>query len=402
MKHKLIVFILILIVAAIFAGQKLLGANSSTQQNSSSTVTAEVQKGNLTNSITASGTIETANYLSITTSVNGIVDKVYVKEGDTVKKGQKIMEITLDSEGQQSLNSAYSSYLKAKNSIETSKNSIYLQEATVAQKEKAFEDVKKSTSYQTEDERYQFQQAENAYNAAKADLENKKADLAAQQVALQTSWLSYQAQSPTITAPSDGVISNIVAVEGTQISNSVSERSIQTVASIKKVGTPIASLDITELDINKISVGQTVRMTLNSISDKTFRGKVVGIDKVGTSQSGVSNYPISVKFDEESDQVLPNMSVDADVILEEKQDVLYIPTSAITTSQKGEKSVTALVNGQAQKIDIQTGITNGTETEVTSGLNEGDVILIETLPTTGFTSGTSGTGTGRSFSVFGR
>src|SRR3990167_2806661 len=133
------------------------------------------------------------------------------------------------------------------------------------------------------------------------------------EIALNNSWLEYQSQSPIVTAPTGGTIANIVSVEGTKIENSVSERSVKTVASIKKEGTPIISLDVTELDINDVKVGQRVFVTLSSIQNSEFEGSVVGIDKIGSTQNGVSNYPVIIKFNNDSDKVLPNMGAEAEI-----------------------------------------------------------------------------------------
>jgi HlyD family secretion protein len=157
------------------------------------------------------------------------------------------------------------------------------------------------------------------------------------------------------------------------------------VASIKQEETPIASVDITEVDINSIKVGQKVLMTLSSIEGQTFEGKVTGIDKIGSSESGVSNYPVIIKFDTDSELVLPNMSVDAEIVIAQKENALYVPTSAIKTVND-KKTVNTVKNGSSQSTEIQTGIVAGVNTEVISGLSEGDTILVDTLPTSGFTS----------------
>lgn len=382
--HRVITTLLILIPAVIVVGQELI-KNTDSADSSGSQIQSTVKKGAISTTVSASGKIETANYLAVTTSVNGIVKKVYVKEGDKVMKGQKILEVTLDSEGQISLDNAYSTYLRAKNSLDSSKNSLFSLESTMIQKEEAFKTEKENNRYQSHDERVSYKLAENDYLKAKNDYELKKSEIAQLQIALNSAWKEYLSQSPTITASSDGVIANIVAVEGVPILNSVSERSVQTVASIKVEGTPIAVLNLTELDINNIKVGQKVNILLNSVQDQTFTGTVVGIDKMGSSTSGVSNYPVTVKFDQDTDKALPNMGIEADIILASKESVLYVPTAAINTKGKN-KSVTILENGAEKNVEVQTGISDSSNTEIIEGLNEGDIVLVSTLPTSGFSS----------------
>jgi len=352
-------------------------------------VVVDVQKGDIKSTVSVSGQIESANYLAVTTSVNGIVKKVYVKEGDTVTKGQKIMEITLNSEGEESRTQAWSQYLSAKTSLEKAKNEYNKLESDLINAEEAFQDEKESNSYQSHDERIAYTLAENTYNSAKTIYDLQKDVISQAESNLSKAWLTYQAQSPVIVAPGSGMIANIVVVEGMDITNSLSERTSSTVASIKNEGAPIASVNISEVDINKIKVGQKVELSLNSIDNKVFMGEVVGIDKIGSLSSGVSNYPVIVKFDEESDLVLPNMGVDAEIIIEEKKDVVYIPTAALI-AEKGKTYVQVQESGAAKKTEIKIGIRTTDFTEITSGLEVGQKVILNTLPTSGFNNGNSG------------
>ncbi len=360
-------------------------SNSSQNTTQQETINATAEKGTITQSVSASGQIETANYLPVTTSVNGIVKEVFVKEGDSIIKGEKIMEITLNSEGEESLASARASYLSAKTSLEKAKTDLISKETTLANVNEDFRTEKRSNSYQTREEKLAYQVAENNYQVAQQSYDQQKESITQAEIALSKAWLTYQAQSPTITAPGSGTIANIVVVEGMDITNSLSERTSATVASIRKEGTPIATLNITEVDINKIQVGQKVRFSLNSLKDRTFDGAVVGIDKIGTSSSGVSNYPVIVKFAEESNDVLPNMGVDAEIIVQEKQDVIYVPASAII-SMRGETVVRVQNDDKVNMVPVEIGITTNQYTEIISGLDEGSIVFINALPTSGFTS----------------
>ncbi len=390
-KKVLIIGLLILGLGGFFGFRYISNKKNSANQ-AQQNLTVTVQKGNLRDTVSASGQIETANYLAVTTSVNGIVKQVFVKEGDAIAKGQKIMEITLNSEGEESLAQAWSSYLSAKNSLESAKRSLITKESALITAEENFQDEKESNSYQSHDERVSYKLAENSYLVAKQDYDSQKDTITQAEVNLNKAWLTYQAQSPTIVAPGEGVIANIVVVEGMDITNSLSERTSATVASIRKEGTPIASLNVSEVDINKVKVGQKAELSLGSAGNKVFTGTIVGIDKIGTTASGVSNYPVIVKFDNNSDQVLPNMGVEGTVIIEEKENVLYVPSSAI--GGRGDRAVVQRKNGET--VPVQTGLVTTEFTEILSGLNEGDEITVSSLPTQGFTPTTNNSSTGRS------
>lgn len=402
-KYKWIIIIVVTLALLLFVGEKILNQDNSSSYGITQTgsETETVKKGNLTKSVSVNGTVETANYLSVTTSVNGIVKQVFVKEGDIVKKNQKIMEITLDSEGEKSLQSAYANYLKSKNSLDSAVNSLKTAENTLISKEQAFDNVKKSTSYSTESERDSFKIAENEYLVAKESYDLKKSEITQLQISLNNSWLDYQTQSPVILSPSDGVISNITAVEGVKIENSVtSDRSVQTVASIKKEGTPIAKVNVSEIDVANIQVGQKVILKLNSIQDSSFEGEVISVDKVGTISSGVANYPVIIKFKKDDERIFPNMNVSAQIIVKEKQNALYIPTSAIST-QNNKSYVTLIQNGKQSSVEVKTGFVGDSSTEITQGLSEGDKVGIQALPTSGFTTTSSQNTTRRSPGIFG-
>ncbi len=399
LKSRKILIIIALLLAGFgyFIYQNYQKSNSTNKVIQTRSSTAKVQKGLVQSSVSASGTVQTANYFPITTSVNGIVKSVLVKEGDIVKKGQKIMEITLDSEGENSKTSAYAAYLRAKISLDSAKNSLLTVESTMIQEEQDFENEKRHNTYQSDSERQSFKIAENSYLQAKANYEIKKAEIPSLQLSVTSAWLEYQSQSPTITAPEAGTISNIVAVQGNKIENSLSEKSVQTVASIKLEGTPIVSVNVTEVDINSIKVGQKALISLNSIQGVVFDGTVLGIDKIGTVSSGVPNYPVIVKLDKESDKILPNMTVEAEIIKDQISDVLYIPTSALN---KGKEKSFVFVNknGTRNRIEVVAGLTGGKFVEIKEGLNEGDEIVINALPTVGFTTGT-GTNTIRGIGI---
>ncbi len=351
------------------------------QSQTRNTMIATVEKGTIRESISASGQVETANYLPITTSVNGIVEEVYVSEGDEVTKGQNIMRIKLNSDGEESLAQAWSSYLSAQAGVTKAKNDLLAKESAKLQAEEDFQAEKERNSYQTHDERLAYKLAENEYKQAVAAYDDQQNTIKQAEAAVSKAWYAYQAQSPIVVAPDSGTIANILVVEGMDISNSLSEKTSASVASIKKEGTPIASLNVNELDINSVKVGQKVYVSLSSVENTMFIGTVVGIDKIGTSQSGVANYPVIVKFDDDSEQVLPNMGVEAEIIVQEKADILYIPTAALQTRNRK----TLVTTSDNRQVEVTTGISDGQNTEVLSGLAEGDSVMVEALPTTGFT-----------------
>jgi len=123
-----------------------------------------------------------------------------------------------------------------------------------------------------------------------------------------------------------------------------------------------------------VKPGQKATIKLDSLPEKTFSGKVVSVDRLGTTSSGVTNYPVIIQFDTSSDEVLPNMAASANIIIEAKDNVLVVPSSAIQ-KQNGQSVVTVLENGKERQKVVEVGISSETQTEIVSGVSEGEVVI---------------------------
>jgi hypothetical protein len=244
---------------------------------------------------------------------------------------------------------------------------------------------------------------ENAtWLAAEASYQNQQNVIAQSQIALNNAWESYQADSPTITAPAGGTLGNLTITPGMVLTSSGSSSSNSTSASqrvavIKTQGNPIGTFNVSEIDVSKIQPGQVATITLDSISGKSFTGNVKTVDRIGTVSSGVTNYPINILFDTSVDQILPNMSATASIIVATKDNVLLIPTTAIQTSN-GQSTVRVLNGSQVQSATVETGLSSDTETEIVSGLTEGQTVITGNV----FSTTTTTTGQSSIFSSLGR
>jgi len=379
-----------------FGYTKLFKSTSSTVQ----TQTAQVTKGTLVSSVSASGVILSANILPVTTSASGVVTNVSVKDGQKIVKGQKIAELELDANGARENSSAYAAYLSAKNSVDAANTQLLtLQSAMFSANSKLINDAV-HRSLTTDDPTYVQENAD--WKAAEAKYNQQASVISQSQVALNNAWLTYQNSSSVVYAPYAGTISNITIVTGMSLTNSSSSSSSssassgQRVAVVQTEGTPLATFNISEVDVSKIVQGQKATITLDSISGKTFTGKVLTVDKIGTTTSNVTNYPVIVQFDSTAPEILPNMAANANIILDTKDQVLLVPNAAITSSN-GQTTVRVMKNGQEQTVQVETGLTSDTQTEIISGVSEGDTVITGTTNSTGTTT----TGTRSVFSTFG-
>ncbi|QQG47348.1 MAG: efflux RND transporter periplasmic adaptor subunit [Candidatus Woesebacteria bacterium] len=375
MSHKRVVIGISLALVAIFVIVK-----TTNRQVTPTYQTAMATKGALISTVTASGTIVATNNIDVTSTANGQVSKVYVKEGDNVIKGQKLFEITQDAIGQQHQSQAYASYISAKNSLNSANANYYTLQAAAFSANQKFMNDAVSRNLVTTDPTYI--QENDAWLASEANFNNVQNSILSSQANLVSAAIAYQQASSTVVSPASGLIQNITVVPGMGI---VTSTNSTTVASIQTEGNPVATVNLSQVDVSKVKAGQKVTLRFDSIADATFTGKIAGINKLGTVSSGVTNYLATIEFDSSSPAILPNMSVTAAIITNVKDNVIKVSSSAVQT-QNGQSVVRELRNGQLTYVDVKLGENSDTETEIISGVNEGDVIVTSVTTDTGSSS----------------
>ena len=366
-KSQKIAVVVVFAGVLLFLSWRILGKKSQQPQYQ----TAKVEKGTIVWTVSASGSVVSANIFEVTTQATGMVKKVYVADGEKVKAGQKIMEIELDLVGKQKNASAWSTYLSAKNNLESAKATLWSLNSAMWQANQKF--INDAVERELPENDPTYIQENSDWLAAEAKYKNQQAVVSQAEAAVNNAWLSYQLTSPIITAPVSGTISGLNFVPGMVI-GSFSTGTSQRVAVIRTEGTPIASFNLSELDVPVVKPGQKATIKLDSLPEKTFTGKVMSVDRLGTTSSGVTNYPVIVQFDTESDEVLPNMAALVNIIIETKDNVLLVPSSAIQ-KQNGQNIVTVLENGKERQKQVEVGISSDTQTEIISGLSEGEVVI---------------------------
>jgi RND family efflux transporter MFP subunit len=353
-------------------GWRTLGKKETQPQ----TQTAKVEKGTIVASVSASGQVLTANITHVTTQGSGLVKKVWVTNGDSVYAGQTIAEIELDSTGKQNQAQTYASYLSAKSALASAEATYYTLQSDLFAKNQSFMNGAVARELAEDDPIYIQQKAD--WLASEIKFKNYQTDLAKTKASLNSAWLSYQQTQAIITAPSSGTINSLTIAEGMNLSDSGETSTNQRVASIFSSGTPLASFNLSEIDVSQVKPGQKATITIDSLTDKTFTGKVASVDKVGSVTSGVVNYPVLIKFDTSSDEILPNMAGSVSIIIATKSDVLLVPSSAVQT-QEGQSTVKVLRNGQQESVSVEIGLSSDTQTEIVFGLNEGDEVVTGTV-----------------------
>ena len=212
------------------------------------------------------------------------------------------------------------------------------------------------------------------------------------QDSLRNAQISYEKQTEqledyTVTAPITGTI-----VDKNYNAGETSEAN-QVLCSIYDLSYLTMTLSVDELDISDIAVGQTVTITADAVEDRTYTGTVTKVSVAGTSSGSATTYPVTIRIDD-TDGLLPGMSVDATIELAAAQDVLAIPSAALnrgntvlvtadSPSAAGGTLVEATTEGGEDyySVDVTTGVIGDSYIEIVSGLQEGDTVVY--IPTSG-------------------
>ena len=365
MKKKIIVGVIILLTLVGLVGKWVIGKTS---QNKVTYQTSKAEKGTLVTSVSASGSIVSTGMLTVNSNASGVVKKVYVKDGDLVSAGQKIAEIVLDQTGLEKYASAYASYVQAQNSVNSANNSL---RSAIASAEKVLDEVKGHDTDETLAQKESRTKAEvardNAYDTIKSAAAN-----------FTVASYNLRLASSIITASNLGKIDNLNLVEGLVMTET-------NVAVIRVDTTPVALVNLNETDISKVKIGQKVTLTADSLPEKTFVGVVATIDRVGLITSNVANYPVRIKLENQSSELLPNMSVGVEIMTNVKTDVLLVPASAVQTVNN-QSTIQVMRNGEPITVTVEVGLSNDSQMEIISGLNEGDEVVTSTVTSTSSSS----------------
>lgn len=180
----------------------------------------------------------------------------------------------------------------------------------------------------------------------------------------------------TIKAPITGTVIDKQKKVGDSLDNT---KGANTLAIIYDLSSLKFDMEVDELDIAKIEVGQEVIIIADAVIGKEYKGFVEKINVKGSSSNGVTVYPVTVRIKDFDDKLMPGMNVDADIIIEKANDVLIIPSECLnrgnTVFVKGNKTEENDIAPDGYKtVKVETGITDGINIQILSGLKEGDVV----------------------------
>lgn len=338
----------------------LLSGNKKKEEVRFETSKAEVT--NIQNSITATGTIEPVTSVTVGTQVSGIVSKLYVDYNSVVKKGQVIAELdktNLISE----LNTAKANLSSAQSNLDY-QLANYNRYKTLFDKGLVSADEFESARLSYQQARQQVAQSRENVNKAQTNL-------------------GYA----TITSPIDGVVLSKSVEEGQTVASSFSTPELFVIAQDLTNMRVIADID--EADIGGVMEGQRVAFTVDAFPDDSFTGQVTQVRQQATTESNVVTYEVVISAPNKDLKLKPGLTANVTIFTLERNNVLAVPSKALrftpnqallTKTQKiencqGETKVWTKEGETFKAHAVETGITNGTLTEITKGLKAGSEVL---------------------------
>jgi HlyD family secretion protein len=235
-------------------------------------------------------------------------------------------------------------------------------ELSVALAQKNIDDLDKTIALQE----LQAAAAEQAIGQAK-----QAVDLASQAVAD----AQRQLDEATITAPFDGMVAQLLAEAGDIVPSPT--MAPQPIVRIINPDQLELLIDVDEIDIPLVSLGQTAAVKLDALPDQTFNGTVTSIYPVPQEVGGVVLYKVRVGLDNAGAGIKVGMSASADIVAQEHRGVLVVPSRAISRNDQGKSVVRVQSGSKVEERIVEVGLDDGLRAEITSGLSEGEIVIVE-------------------------
>lgn len=347
--------------------------------------TEPVARGKIVETVTETGNMSSSGTRHVTTATSGVVKAVYVKNGNLVKAGDKLVELTLDETGRQKQSAALAAYLSAKNAFETAKATQYSLQADMFKKWDTFKELAESDDYETGDgkPRYEnralpeFHTPEKEWLAAEAKYKTQIDAVNATTSSLSSYYTLYQQTLAVLTAPIDGTVANLSITEGDIITPQTTSAALPfTAVTITNLSGYYIKLQLNEVDIPKVQTGQKATVKLDAFPSTLFSGMVDRVDNVGTNTGGVITYNVYAKLTDPNPAIKPEMTATVEIETQVKTNTLLVPNSAVKPYQGGK--AVQVINPKTKLpkfVPIKTGLRNAENTEVVSGIEEGTYII---------------------------
>ena len=193
------------------------------------------------------------------------------------------------------------------------------------------------------------------------DISAAEARVAASEATVSLGWLE---------APFDGTVTRAYPKVGDEVSTGTKGFRVDDLSEL------FVKVNISEVDINRVAIGQPVELSFDAVTGKTYKGEVTEVASVGVDNGSGVDFEVTLKILEPDDQVRPGMTAAVNIIVSEIKDILVIPNRAIRLKD-GQRIVYTLIGDQLSETSVEVGSSSDTQTEISGGeLKEGDVIVL--------------------------
>jgi HlyD family secretion protein len=357
---------------------------------------AKVTRGDVARSVIATGQIQPITKVEVKSKASGIVEQLFVDINDRVHKGQQLARLdqqeTLDQVDAQraQLASAEANVTTyeaniAQDKVNAAAPDLVMYKATLdrnlqMQKDgivshQALDDANRD--YLAALTRRDSAQAQIGVDTAK--LKQARAQVLQSQASLKQ--LEEQLSYTTIVAPMDGVILSRDVEMGDAVSSILVLGSTATLVMTEGDTSEVyVQGKVDEADIAHVYLGQPARIKVESFRDRLFYGKVTKIAPMGVQKDNVTTFEVRVSINNPGGELKANMTANAEILLDEHKGVLTVPENAVVYDGQKNASVFVPDNHQKdgqRKVSVKVGLSNGSVTEIASGLKEGDQVVLQ-------------------------
>lgn len=346
-----------------------------TQSNQSQQIhyiTEPVTRGVIDKSVLATGSVRANKRTEVGAQVSGKIQKLYVELGQTVKQGDLIAEI--DSSNQSNnLSTAEAQLSSSQAQLKSAQVALEVAQSNYSRLSKLYKADSASLN--------ELDTAKNTLAAAKATVDNIKAQIKSAEISVKNAETNLNYTQ--IISPMEGVIVSVPVSVGQTVNSNQTSPTIVQVADLSKM---LIKLEISEGDIAQVKVGQEVKFNTLAEPNQAYSATIESVDPALTTltdnnyleKSGNTEaiyYYANLRVDNPDNRLRIGMTVQAQITIAKRDQVLIVPTSVIKKQGK-ESYVLVLENGKSVEKPVKIGLSDSQNTEILSGLNEGEQVIL--------------------------
>jgi macrolide-specific efflux system membrane fusion protein len=337
--------IMVIAVAAL-----VVHTRAGNDKSETTVTTAVVEKRDMGSLVQATGIIKpkVGAEVKVGARITGKVEHLYANIGDRVKKGQILVRLEQDD-------------LKAR---ADQAEAGYLEAAAAFDKAKLDLERDKPLAKEGYISQQNIDVLQNVHDMAKARVMKAKAD---------QDYAKAQLSYATITAPINGTIASVTTQQGETVAAGLNSPTFITIIDLNKLE---VNAYVDETDVGKIDVGQEALFTVDTFADRDFKGRVTAIYPRAVLQENVVNYITLISIENSEGKLKPDMTANVTIALKKKKGVLAVPGAAIVREGGKKYAMLQARDGKTSRREVRTGWKEGPYLEITSGLKEGDVVII--------------------------